>query len=177
MSRRKQKWKEGKIRNNQELLGGFPDKVQKMMGKEGATFETATREEDKLSHAVIQVAKPFLDQDPDLFEKILMVAITAWNLSFHPDEDREKRMWEFIEKFGRTPEDRQGFRHILETLLTRKREMFPHDDRYIVNFQFSEDPDRNILNVAGLHIPGGVLDPRDLDGEGCPDGGESRSND
>jgi hypothetical protein len=115
----------------------------------------------KASAALLEVADPLLElaRDPDEMEKALALALLAWNLSLLPEKERMERMAKVIE--GIVPgvaEDAQvnreelfdAFREIIAVLISRKLQLFPLDDRHLVDVEVRQGRTRCYVTVATL---------------------------
>ncbi len=99
----------------------------------------------KISAALLEVVRPFIEDDMDLeaYRGLVAVGAIAWNLSLIEDskideaaqalEDEDQRAW---------------FKNVASDLIARKKRLFPEDERYIAGWEVSLTPDGKYLVTA-----------------------------
>lgn len=87
-----------------------------------------------MSEVLIEFIKPYLDDaDTDeILEKLLSIAIIAWNSSLLPNEEREEIIDKTITILS--PDLRQEMKGILERMIQRKEAHFAHIRRMIMEY-------------------------------------------
>jgi hypothetical protein len=109
--------------------------------------EVMTREHlGKISAALLELVKPFRKKDAGLDEMRLLVGFgaLAWNLALIGDSPAS-----VLDKLGK---DRPELEGCIESLMERKQQLFPRDNRVIASFHVSSTPDgRFHVQAAGLH--------------------------
>lgn len=102
----------------------------------------------KLSQALTHFIAPFADaaKTNEEYEKLLTIAIIAWNAALMDDDDARK---ELIEKTVSFHEDHEVTRAILNTFIERKTLFFADDKRTVADFKLTHFKDgRRHLAVA-----------------------------
>jgi hypothetical protein len=106
----------------------------------------------KASAALMELVEPWRDgcEDRDSYYKILMLGMTAWNISFMPADERKEHVRSILETViegdndggtGRSSaieEDCADFEAILAELVSRKLLLFPLDRRFLLNLNLVE---------------------------------------
>ena len=141
----------------------------------------------KLSAALIELCEPFEPKNISTkeFSNLIGLAAMAWNIAASPKEERLKRLAAFIDSMPNMKEELEteidtvlhddsndsGFGtvtamlHFIGAMIQRKDELFPDDDRIVVNYKVKDNPegphltvtfapinpDRNSTNIASLH--------------------------
>ncbi len=65
------------------------------------------------------------------YRKLVALASAAWNLSLFPPNERQK-VWDGVLQVF-PAEDRSYMQGIIQRLLDRKEQLFPHDDRHVAS--------------------------------------------
>ncbi|MGZ5442393.1 MAG: hypothetical protein ACXW5U_09805 [Thermoanaerobaculia bacterium] len=65
------------------------------------------------------------------YRKLVALASAAWNLSVFPPDKRQS-VWDGVLQIF-PAEDRSYMQGIIQRLLDRKEQLFPHDDRYVAS--------------------------------------------
>ena len=110
----------------------------------------ATLPAQKMSEVLPEFAEPLLDtiDDDELFEEVINFALICWNLSFFP-EHKQLAKWKAIAK-------KVGRAHLLSrpeieswvwVLLERKKTLFAHDRRIVLDCKVIDEGDRRRLLV------------------------------
>ncbi len=127
----------------------------------------------KLSAALIELCEPF---EPDIlstkqFENLIALAAVAWNIAVLPKEERLERLTAFIETMPNMKEELESeidtvlhddskntdfapattMLHFIGAMIQRKDELFPNDDRIVVNFNVKDNPEGPYLTVSSAH--------------------------
>lgn len=105
----------------------------------------------KLSEAILQFAKPLLAKCSSFEEeeKLLSLAIISWNIGILPDGEADL----FKEKMQKcvSPDDMEAAKdmnEIMDYLIARKKHLFAHDQRMVLNYHISVTKDGPHLDVA-----------------------------
>jgi hypothetical protein len=107
------------------------------------------RETLEISEALLHVAKPLLDRveapSRTEMEFVVMATILAWNAHLLGDKSQE-----FLDAAQRAFDERDvdpgTTSALFSLLLERRRELYPHDRRYVSNFEVAEKP------KGGFHL-------------------------
>ena len=127
----------------------------------------------KLSAALIELCEPFEPEKLSAkeFENLIALAAVAWNIAVLPKEERLEKLTAFVDEM---PEMRQELEneivtvlhddpkdadfapatttlHFIGAMIQRKDELFPNDDRIIMNFNVEDKPEGPYLTVASAH--------------------------
>jgi hypothetical protein len=126
----------------------------------------------KLSDELIEVCEPFDYDDISFeeYEKLISMAVVAWNISIQAKEKRAEELLRFIDQMPGLKEeletDLNNFMNnselqdelptsivvmqILRALIQRKDELYPNDDRVIMDFKLTETPTERHLSISSL---------------------------
>jgi hypothetical protein len=109
----------------------------------------------KMSEVLEEFIEPYLDTATNSYDRKILVgmAVMAWNLALMPASKRQPLIKKFIlDVFGkgdpRTSQDIQDIKDIINELIGRKLEIFPDNQRFIVEFQLQETRNQFHLSVA-----------------------------
>jgi phage gp29-like protein len=127
----------------------------------------------KLSAALIELCEPF---EPDILstkelENLIALAAVAWNIAVLPKEERLERLTAFIETMPNMKEKLESeidtvlhddsknsdfapattMLHFIGAMIQRKDELFPNDDRIVVNYNLKDNPEGPYLTVSSAH--------------------------
>jgi len=92
----------------------------------------------KMSDVLEEFIDPYLDAvgTRNQHEKLLSIAVVAWNLAIMPKANRQPLMQQLIEKAaGNDQLARHDTQEILDEMIARKERFFADNKRYILNFQ------------------------------------------
>ncbi|MDD1618783.1 MAG: hypothetical protein LUQ52_04580 [Methylococcaceae bacterium] len=127
----------------------------------------------KLSAALIELCEPF---EPDILstkelENLIALAAVAWNIAVLPKDERLERLTAFIETMPNMKEELESeidtvlhddskntdfapattMLHFIGAMIQRKDELFPNDDRIVVNYNVKDNPEGPYLTVSSAH--------------------------
>jgi hypothetical protein len=105
----------------------------------------------KMSEALHDLVEPEWNrcQDEVAMRKLLTLGVAAWNAALIEGAERTA----FLEHLAESLpiELRQDFKHVLEPLIRRKKELFPHIQRPILSFELTWPSGKPYLMViSGL---------------------------
>lgn len=108
--------------------------------------------EVKMSEVLEAFIEPYLGsaQNHSQQEKLLEIAVIAWNLAIMPESDRLSMLDQII-KEGLENKDslaQQEAREIIDEMIARKQKFFANNKRYIIDFQFQDTGKQFHLSVA-----------------------------
>lgn len=105
------------------------------------------------------------DEDLEIFEKAVSLAVTAWNLSLFSAADRQEQMDNLLEDeslmtdpmtwdkpAGSIP-SRSDFRDVLYGLIARKEVLYPCDRRLVMKINITETQNEYNLQVLSKLLP------------------------
>src|ERR1700726_1342548 len=94
----------------------------------------------KMSEMISEMAAPFISggKTPEEKHSRLTAACSAWNMACGSPEVRRQQLEQYVEGYQRfnpatSPSDLANIRSDMESLIGRKLEMFPDDQRQIVS--------------------------------------------
>lgn len=137
--------------------------------------QTATLEQYggvKLSAALIDISEPYDYDDLSLddYKKLIMMAIAAWNIGNQPKEKRAEQMLGFLKSMPglkdeleinleaiidnqKEPPTAIVLLQMLTSLMRRKEELYPNENRIVTDFKLTETATDRYLSVSSI-IPG-----------------------
>jgi len=86
----------------------------------------------KLSAAILEFAKPLLDEypdDPD-YKAAIELAIVCWNIAVLPEDQQERELRSLVKTVRK---GLPGIELVARTLVNRKRTLFAHDRRMVMD--------------------------------------------
>jgi len=112
----------------------------------------------KMSEVLTDFFMPYADisKNKKDFERLLGMAVTAWNMSFSPEDERSKLLDQVFAKAYNplkvSSEDLEIGRAMLENMIERKLDYFADYDRQIIDFSVEYLSRGNYhLSVASSH--------------------------
>ena len=127
----------------------------------------------KLSAALIELCEPF---EPDILstkelENLIALAAVAWNIAVLPKDERLERLTAFIETMPNMKEKLESeidtvlhddsknsdfapattMLHFIGAMIQRKDDLFPNDNRIVVNYNVKDNPEGPYLTVSSAH--------------------------
>jgi len=115
-------------------------------------------EHEKMSEVILDFAQPLLDMsdNDEATQKAIDFAIIAWNFAIIKERSGEKAIEEIMRKTAKPGTDEttmERYRPYFDMLFRRKRELFPDNQRMIMDYEFSESRDKFHLNVISYSVP------------------------
>lgn len=125
----------------------------------------------KLSEALLILCEPYEipDMSKEDYEKIISVSAIAWNIASFPENIREQKMLEMMhlipeleglqkeeiitlmqDSTPNEPSDTVVMLQILFGMLNKRIELYPNDDRVIMDFWFEEKLGQDVLQVKSV---------------------------
>ena len=107
----------------------------------GKKVSVNTKGIEKMSDVIEKFAEPLLTDcknDNDIKNSIRF-AVVVWNLTMFPEDEQDKRIQEFVETLS-TPGNIDQINQAkleINSFINRKKKMFPHIQRAIIDYQFS----------------------------------------
>jgi hypothetical protein len=113
----------------------------------------------KLSEMILEMAGQFISvgKTPEEKQSRLTAACSAWNMACGAPEDRQRHLEQYVEGYQRfnpatSPSDLASIRSDMESLIARKLEMFPDDQRQIVSAKVVMVGDDYRIEVASANV-------------------------
>lgn len=133
--------------SEKQILQNLGDRTMKLPGMDRMKFMMNPKGEIKMSDVLWQFIDPYYEEDMsyDEVERLLMIGIVAWNMSFFEESERLKEIQKFADKIG---DSAAVMMEILGPLIHRKQRHFRKYDRKIINFQLTDTGETLHLSVA-----------------------------
>jgi hypothetical protein len=116
-----------------------------------------TRPTIKISEAILTLADPLLTQyrESHRMQAIIAVAVMAWNIALFPDDEHAQVQGMLLESLPSqlSGEDVGVLLRTLDTLIARKRLLYPHVREYILTHQLSLVDNKITLTVGTAPVP------------------------
>lgn len=116
----------------------------------------------KMSDALEQVARPLLDTMPrgvglNATRNALLLAAAGWNAAVtHSPEETESALQELARLFAKDSAQLGELTlPFLRLMAERKRQLFPHDDRLVMDVNVEDRGDRFYITAASVRWPQG----------------------
>ena len=118
---------------------------------------------EKMSEVLWEFVAPYMPLAPnrEAVEKLLTLAIAAWNVTLFPVAERAQRLHELSSTLP--AEARTDFLALIEDMMTRKARYFAQHTRYILNYELTERQASYHLNVLSTLPPAGQAVRADTD--------------
>jgi hypothetical protein len=116
-----------------------------------------TRPAIKISEAILTLAEPLRAQyrEPHRMQAIISIAVMAWNISLFPDEEHAHVQGMLLESLPPqlSGEDVSVLVSTNDTLIARKRLLYPQVREYILTHQLTFVDDKVTLSVGTAPVP------------------------
>ena len=116
-----------------------------------------TRPAIKISEAILTLAEPLRTQyrEPHRIQAIIAIAVMAWNIALFPDEEHAQVQEMLLESLPTqlSGEDVGVLLSTMDTLIARKRLLYPQVREYILTHQLSLVDNRVTLTVGTAPVP------------------------
>ena len=116
-----------------------------------------TRPAIKISEAILTLAEPLRTQyrEPHRMQAIISMAVMAWNISLFPDEEHAHVQGMLLESLPPQlgGEDVGVLLSTMDTLIARKRLLYPQVREYILTHQLSFVDNKVTLTVGTAPVP------------------------
>jgi len=95
--------------------------------------------EISISDAISNIIAPYREDAPNFqaFQKLVMVACTAWNASILRSAERENMLAD-MRKLMPDRQSREDFTAIVKVLMKRKNKLYPKVNRMIIQFKVTD---------------------------------------
>ena len=116
-----------------------------------------TRPAIKISEAILTLAEPLRAhyREPHRLQVIISLAVMAWNISLFPDEEHAQVQGMLLERLPPQlgGEDVGVLLSTTDTLIARKRLLYPQVREYILTHQLTLVNDKVTLSVGTAPVP------------------------
>ncbi|MCI5140083.1 MAG: hypothetical protein D3922_17120 [Candidatus Electrothrix sp. AR1] len=125
--------------------------IRKMRAS-GKKVSVNTKGIEKMSEVIENFAEPLLADcrsDNDI-KNAIQFAVVVWNLTMFPEDEQDKRIQELVETLS-TPGNIDQINQVkleINSFINRKKKMFPHIQRVIIDCQFSGAGSSLRLDIA-----------------------------
>jgi hypothetical protein len=139
----------------------------------------------KLSAALIELCEPFEPQNLSTkeFESLIGLVTVAWNIAVLPAHERLEKLAAFVEEMPEMREELENeidtvlhdeskdtdfapattMLHFIGAMIQRKDELYPNDNRLILEFNVKDSPEGPHLTVSSAPInPDRITNSRNL---------------
>ncbi len=124
----------------------------------------------KLSAALLELCEPFEPEKLSTkeFENLIALAAVAWNIAALPKEDRIEKLTAFIDEMPTMRQELEAEMgtysqdsnpapaittiHFIGAMIQRKDELFPEDNRFILDFNVKDSPEGPHLTVSSAPV-------------------------
>ncbi|MEI6270069.1 MAG: hypothetical protein WCP01_14415 [Methylococcaceae bacterium] len=124
----------------------------------------------KLSAALLELCEPFEPEKLSTkeFENLIALAAVAWNIGALPKEDRIEKLTAFIDEMPTMRQELEAEMgkhsndsnpapaiktiHFIGAIIQRKDELFPEDNRFILDFNVKDSPEGPQLTVSSAPV-------------------------
>jgi hypothetical protein len=111
----------------------------------------------KISEAILTLAEPLRAhyREPHRMQVIISLAVMAWNIALFPDEEHAQVQGMLLESLPTqlSGEDVGVLLSTMDTLIARKRLLYPHVREYILTHQLSFIDNKVTLSVGTAPVP------------------------
>jgi len=113
---------------------------------------------EKMSEVILEFAQPLLDvvNDDASTKHIIAFAIDAWNFAIIQEQSGSKALEKMMRETAKSGTDEATivrYKPYFDMLFQRKRELFPDNQRMILDYEFTESRDNFHLNVLSYSTP------------------------
>ena len=116
-----------------------------------------TRPAIKISEAILTLAEPLRAhyREPHRMQAIIALAVMAWNTALFPDEEQSQVQGMLLERLPPqlSGEDVGVLLSTMDTLIARKRLLYPQVREYILTHQLSLVDNKVTLTVSTTPVP------------------------
>ena len=116
-----------------------------------------TRPAIKISEALLTIAAPLRERyrEPHRLQAIMAMTVMAWNISLFPDEEQSHVQGMLLERLPTqvSGEEVGVLLSTMDTLIARKRLLYPQVREYILTHHLSLVEDKVTLSVSTAPVP------------------------
>jgi hypothetical protein len=149
--RRRKKRQNPERKQNQERLQDFKERIEKDL-PQGHKIVVEPNGVAKMSEVLEAFVAPYLPvaDTEDATNKLLALAMLAWNASFLPEEEQREMVEDIASKAmsGATRQDKEDLRELVSALVERKKAHFAEYTRTIISFELADAGKNYHLSVV-----------------------------
>jgi hypothetical protein len=112
---------------------------------------------EKMSEVLLDFAKPLftgVDKDSDAFDTAVGIAVTVWNISQAPEDVQDTLLDELLDRATEDdPSAADGLQDTLVLLLERRRQLYPDNNRIILDYKLIRHGIHKHLDVVSTVTP------------------------
>ena len=116
-----------------------------------------TRPAIKISEAILKISEPLRAhyREPHRMQAIISIAVMAWNIALFPDEEQTHVQGMLLERLPPQlgGEDVGVLLSTIDTLIARKRVLYPQVREYILTHQLTLVDNKVTLSVGTAPVP------------------------
>ena len=107
-----------------------------------------------MSEVIAEFAQPLLEEavDNKSAEVAVLMAVACWNVAMMPEDEQEKMIKEVIFKTSATKEEAKIAESVARMLVVRKKELFPHIKKFVVEHDVQFIKGKMVLNVLSARF-------------------------
>ena len=108
--------------------------------------------EQKLSEIILEMIEPYKDMNKKNLEKIMLFAISAWNMTVAPENEAAKLFNSIREMYKDDEEARMTLFELIGSFMKYKLDNYPDDRRFIINQKLDVSDEQPHLYIASTQI-------------------------
>jgi len=131
------------------------DRLIRKMRASGKKVSVTPKGIEKMSEVIENFAEPLLAdcRSDDDIKNAIQFAVVVWNLTMFPEDEQDKRIQELVETLS-TPGNIDQINRaklFINSFINRKKKMFPHIQRAVIDYQFSRTGSNLRLNIVSKY--------------------------
>ncbi|MEB3310576.1 MAG: hypothetical protein VKJ02_10110 [Snowella sp.] len=150
-------------KREKEAFKRFKEKLESNPDNQNKLFIENPKHLRKMSEVLIDFIQPFLDDVETSQQRTMLVeiAIMAWNVALLPEETREEFLQQMLSSKNNqgislfteeNSETKEEFQRLMKRLIKRKLKYFAEENRFVTDFQVTEDTGHFHISVASSPI-------------------------
>jgi len=122
--------------------------------KRNLTLTNLPADRIRMSEVIAEFAQPLLEEavDNKSAEVAVLMAVACWNVAMMPEDEQEKMIKEVIFKTSATKEEAKIAESVARMLVVRKKELFPHIKKFVVEHDVQFIKGKMVLNVLSARF-------------------------
>jgi hypothetical protein len=137
----------------QNRFSSLEQQTKMVLGDPDAQFVVNNNPSQALSGALLKLIEPYRQytDGKDQVEKMLMVAMTAWNSTVVSPAAAKKLLKAMLEEVGDS-ESQALFASLVVQMVATKEQLFASDKRLIISFEVKERKNRYDVQVTSTNL-------------------------